>query len=193
MKRSLLAFIATVLLLAGCASVRVVDNEVQSFSTLRALPTAAAFRFDRLPSQQTPSPRRDNLDRMVEQALSKVGLRRDDAAAHYTVQVGVRVQREDRADWPDPFWHWGMPGHRFSRFHPWSSPWLHTTPWYQREISLTLRDLLTGQVVYETHASQEGPWGDTEAILPAMFSAALTDFPTAPAGVRKINVEIPQP
>jgi hypothetical protein len=55
-----------------------------------------------------------------------------------------------------------------------------------------MRDLHTGLVVYETRATSEAPWADTENVLPAMFEAALRDFPNPPAGVRKVGVEIPR-
>jgi OmcA/MtrC family decaheme c-type cytochrome len=42
---------------------------------------------------------------------------------------------------------------------------------------LILRDLQTGQVVYESHAAQEGSWSDSRRIFPAMFAAALSGFP----------------
>jgi hypothetical protein len=62
---------------------------------------------------------------------------------------------------------------------------------YRYEVSLLLRDLRNGQVVYETRAVHFGPWLDTRNILPVMFQAALKDFPNPPAGGRKINIEIP--
>lgn len=193
MKRSLFTLLLASLLLSGCAGVRVVDTQVQSFSTLRALPTQAAFRFDRLPSQMAQDPRTAELERMAQQALAQAGLRRDDDAAHYAVQIGVRLEREDRAEWPDAWRHWGLPGQRFTHLRGWSSPWMHTTPWYQRELSLIVRDLLNGQVVYETHAAQEGPWSDNALILPAMFTAALRDFPAATVGPRSLRMELSPP
>jgi hypothetical protein len=63
---------------------------------------------------------------------------------------------------------------------------------YRHEVSLLLRDLRNGQVVYETRAVHFGPWSDTLNILPALFEAALKDFPNPPPGLRKIDVEIPR-
>ena len=61
-----------------------------------------------------------------------------------------------------------------------AGPWLHSTPWYQREVSLALRDNVTGQVVYrKPNAQEEGTWSDTPNLLPALFRAALTDFPAS--------------
>lgn len=193
MLRAIMALGLAGLLLGGCASVRVVESEVQTFSTLGAPPAQATFRFERLPSQQAQDKRQGDLERIAEQALLHVGLRRDDPNAHYNVQLGVRVDREDRVDWNDVWWYGsGFPGWRFGHMSRWpSSPWAHTTPWFQREISLVLRDNGTGQVVYETHAAEEGSWSDTLTLLPAIFSAALTDFPAGTQGMRTRKVELP--
>jgi hypothetical protein len=193
MLRFLLTILLAVTALSGCSTLRSVDNEVQSFSTLSAVPAQATFHFERLPSQQAAPQRVAELEAMAEQALLKAGLRRDDAGAQYAVQVGARVAREDRVDWPDAWWYGGFPSYRYSHLRPWSSTWLHTTPWFQREVSLLLRDLHSGQVVYESHAAQEGSWSDSRTILPAMFAAALSGFPAAPTGVRKINIELSPP
>ena len=40
-------------LAAGCATVREVDSQVQSWSTLRALPVPPTYRLEKLPSQQS--------------------------------------------------------------------------------------------------------------------------------------------
>ena len=40
-------------LAAGCATVREVDSQVQSWSTLSALPAPPTYRLERLPSQQS--------------------------------------------------------------------------------------------------------------------------------------------
>lgn len=110
--RSIMALGLAGLLLGGCASVRVVESEVQTFSTLGVLPAQATFRFERLPSQLVQNKRQDELERVAEQALLQVGLRRNDANAHYNVQLGVRVEREDRVDWNDAWWYGrGFRGH----------------------------------------------------------------------------------
>ena len=64
-------------------------------------------------------------------------------------------------------------------------------PWYVREISLIVRDA-AGSVVYETKAQHDGRWADDQAVLPAMFAAALQGFPKPPAGKRTVNIEIPR-
>jgi hypothetical protein len=71
---------------------------------------------------------------------------------------------------------WGM------RFPP--------PPQYQYEVSLLMRDLRSGLVVYETQAAHNGPWSDAEKIIPALMKAALKDFPNPPARNRQVNIEI---
>jgi len=63
---------------------------------------------------------------------------------------------------------------------------------YRHEVTLLLRELKTGQVVYETSATHEGPWNDRYNILRATLAAALKDFPNPPAGPRRVKVEIPR-
>ena len=90
MNRSVLRLLALCLsaatvLLAGCATSYVLDNTVQSFSSMAALPAAPTYRFERLPSQQAPD--QVQLEIMADAALHKAGLRRDDANPRYSVQV----------------------------------------------------------------------------------------------------------
>jgi hypothetical protein len=146
-------------------------------------------------------------------ALDAAGLRRDDAAARYSVQIGARVTRV-LSPWDDPWlnggwggwgaWGYGRPyyggwggrgwggrgawggwgGGAFGGFPPMANPW------YAREVSVVMRDLGSQRVVYETHARNDGPYSTDGAVLPAMFQAALRGFPTPPQGVRRVDVEI---
>jgi hypothetical protein len=67
-----------------------------------------------------------------------------------------------------------------------------TSPLYQREVSIVLRQMGTNAVVFESKAVNENPWPDTDAILPALLDAALQGFPNPPSGVRRVAVEIPR-
>eukprot|EP01036_Dinobryon_divergens_P036682 gene36682-47817_t len=100
-------------LLAGCSTTRVVEGQVQSFSTLAAVPTPATYRIERLPSQQAPS--FDAIATLAEQSLARAGLQRDDAAPRLLVQPGVpadAVLRDDpcRPSGPYGAGPWGMGG-----------------------------------------------------------------------------------
>jgi hypothetical protein len=198
MKR-LLALLVLPLLLTGCGGMRLVDAQVQATATSTAVDTTGRYRFERLPSQ-VDQPLTSQVEAVAQVALAQVGLLRNDTAARYSVLPGARVQPYTTDPWGDPWGRapgvgpygqvvigtgsagsmvgWGM------RFPP--------PTYYRYEISLLLRDLQSGQVVYETRATHSGPWADNANILPALFEAALKDFPTPPAGIRQVNIEIPR-
>jgi Domain of unknown function (DUF4136) len=209
----LLIALSAGLLLAGCSGLRIVDSQVSAFSKLDKAPVAgAAWRFERLPSQQnledSAAFRRTKLEAIAALELGKAGLapqpmQANSGQAAYTVQLSARIQRLERGPW-DPIEPW--PGHSFG----WGLPGrdyvvtgsgrvIYTpvfprveAPWYVREVSLLIRDAKDNRVVYETQARHEGRWADDEAVLPAMFAAALQGFPKPPEGRRMVNIEIPR-
>lgn len=194
------AWMLLLALLAGCSGMRLVDSDVQAISTLPVGSSSLAgahYRVERLPSQTTQQayPR---IEALAEAALARAGLVRDEAGAKYSVQVGVRVESFliDRwgYPWADPWWP-GSYGHMtYGSGPPFWGLGMRYPPStaYKREVSLILRELRSGQVVYETHAVHDGPWHDSDPVLGAMFDAALRDFPHPPVGVRRVNVEIPR-
>lgn len=194
MKRSLLKLLglsAALLLLAGCASTYLLDNNVQSFSHLTALPGQPTYRFDRLPSQQEPG--QAQLEAMADTALHRAGLRRDDANPRYAVQVAGRLQ-PTLSPWADPWragWGgWGVGYHRRGLGLGFGGPWGMESPWYHREVSVVVRELPSNRVVFESHASNDGPWLDNSAVFPAMFEAAMQGFPNPPQGRRRVDVQV---
>lgn len=188
-----LALVLAAVALSGCATGYLLDNQVQSFSHLTAVPAPATYRFDRLPSQQA-DPAQAALEALADPALHRAGFRRDDAAPRYGIQVSARTSRM-LSPYADPWdsWGggWGMGfggrgigigfGMPFGRME---------SPWYHREVSIIVRELAGNRVVYETHASNDGPWLDNNAVLPAMFDAALQGFPAPPAGPRRVDIQV---
>ena len=178
--------------LTGCATGYLLDSNVQSFSSLPALPAQPTYRFDRLPSQQA-FPLQTQLESMADPALFKAGLRRDDAAPRYSVQVTARVQRV-QSPWPEPGgWGWGggFARHGVGFALGYGGPYSRMEqPWYQREVAVIVRELASNRVVYETRAGHDGPWSDSASVLPVMFDAALQGFPAAPAGVRRVDIKV---
>lgn len=187
------------LLLGGCTSVRLVDSDVQSFSQLRAMPTLPTYGFERLPSQQMQGAQQSAIEAQAARALAKVGLRQDTLAPFYRVQVHARTDRYLPSSWYDPWGGWdgwggwgvgagwgggGFYGGLSMRFPPPTQ--------YRREVTLILREAVSGTVVYETHAVHEGIWSDNPAVFAALFDAALSGFPLPPAGPRRIHTEIPR-
>lgn len=186
---------AAALLLSGCASTYLLDNQVQSFSQLPALPAQPTFRYERSLSQQA-DPGQPSLELMADPALHRIGLRRDDAAPRYSVQVSARVQ-QTISPYYDPYWGpwgwggWGV-GYAGSRGAlgfggPWPRP---DSYWYHREVSVVVRELPSNRVVYETQAVNDGPLIDNRAVLPAMFDAALQGFPNPPPGPRRVDIRL---
>ncbi|MDT8992991.1 hypothetical protein RQP54_19110 [Curvibacter sp. APW13] len=185
------ATLACTTVLSGCGLPRMIDSDVQSFVGGEGAVTGVGYRFERLPSQQARSDQQESIEAMAEQALSEVGLHRDDKAPRYSAQVSVGVrtiappeQRRARAERsilrPD-----GV-----AVFMP---PFglVIEPPWYRHSVQLLLRDVGTSKVAFESTASFDGPWADSTRLLPVVMRAALRDYPNPPPGPRKVVIELP--
>ena len=204
-RRFLLALAAATLgLLSGCASMRLIDSDVVSVA---AVPPGmslqgAKYRFERLPSQAS-NPEAGLAEQQAQAAMTAVGLVRDDAGAQLSVLVGFGGNRYLADPWGRPLGPGWAPygsiaiGSGFGggfgphigvgmgmRFPP--------PTHYRRDVNLILRDLKSGQVVYETRASHAGPWSDSVPIFTTLFQAALANFPNPPVGPRRVNIELPR-
>ena len=199
LRLAVLFTLAVSALLSGCAGLRVVDSQVLALANVPAglQLQGARYRFERLPSQ-AGNPEAGLAEQQAQQALAAVGLVRDDAAAQLSVLVGYQGTQYLVDPWGYP--HPGPYGSlSIGRGVPWGSgvgvgmgmrfpPTTH----YRREVSLILRDLQSGQVVYETRARHDGPWSDSATIFATLFKAALAHFPNPPAGTQRVNIEIPR-
>lgn len=186
-------------LLTGCASMRLIDSDVVSVS---AVPPGmslqgAKYRFERLPSQ-VHNPEAGLAEQQAQAAMAAVGLVRDDAQAQLSVMVGFSGNSFLADPWGRPLSPihggitigsgWGGGSHIGLGMGMRFPPPTH----YRREVSLILRDLKSGQVVYETRASHSGPWSDSVPIFATLFQAAMANFPNPPAGQRRVNIEVPR-
>ena len=193
MYKALTALFSIVTLLTGCSGMRLVDSQVNAFAPA-SVPAGSRYRFERLPSQQA-NPAQDRLESLAEQALGQVGLKRDEAVARYSVQVSA-TQRAQQAvlDRPALGWNlgWMFGNGGVSVGSGMLFPGLDARTSYWREVGLIIRERATQAVVFESRAVHEGPWSDSQAILPAMLEAALQGFPNPPAGERRVNIEIPR-
>lgn len=187
-------------LLSGCASMRLVDSDVTS---VVAVPPGmsllgAKYRFERLPSQ-VHNPEAGLAEQQAQAAMTAVGLVRDDAAASLSVMVGFSGTQYPADPWGRPIAPGWSPYGNLAIGAGWGShiglgvgmrfpPPTH----YRREVSLIMRDLQSGQVVYETRASHSGPWSDSAPIFGTLFQAAMANFPNPPAGLRRVNIELPR-
>jgi hypothetical protein len=211
---SQVVFLATaVAVLTGCASVRRIDSDVSSVAAAPAgvVLQGARYRFERLPSQAN-NPQVGLAEQQAQEAMTAVGLVRSDADAQLSVLV-ASVQSLYRADawgrpvpinagpgWAPFFGHIsiGNSGHvgRGSGTRAGASvgvgfpfpPPVH----YRREVSLVFRDLRSGQVVYETRASHDGPWSDDGPVFSTLFQAAMSHFPNPPPGPRRVFIDLPR-
>jgi hypothetical protein len=190
--------------LSGCASVYLVDNQVQSFARWsEAAPSVPAapqtYRFERLPSQMSNEPAQATLERLSAEALASVGWTpaTEGSAAPWRVQVSASTVTLPRAPWESP----PSPFRRADRvvtadgkdlYMPMPMFMEIQSPFYQRKVSLVIRDAASGRVVYETQAAHDGRWGGSEPLWGAMLNAALQGFPQAPDGPRQVNIDVPR-
>jgi hypothetical protein len=190
--------------LTGCTSMRLIDSDVVSVA---AVPPGlslqgAKYRFERLPSQ-VHNPEAGLAEQQAQAAMTAVGLVRDDANASLSVMVGFSGTQYHADPWGRPLGSGWTPygsigvGSGFGRgfgSHIGLGVGMRFPPptHYRREVSVVMRDLKSGQVVYETRASHAGPWGDSEPIFATLFQAALANFPHPPAGPRRVNIELPR-
>jgi len=201
----LLCIAVVSVVLGGCAALNTLHNEVSTFGPWPAERKPATFAFERLPSQQAHPEHEQQLEDAARGAIEAAGFRAaaDLNSAEYLVQVGARVTSNDpwiyndalfwRSGWRygygrgfgrwghGPYWspYWGMGG--FGYAGPSS---------FEREVALVIRDRRTGQLLYEARATNAGPSASIDYLLPAMFEAAMKDFPAAGPNPRNVTTQI---
>lgn len=186
-------------LLSGCAALNRLPNEVSSFGSWPAERRPGPFVFERLPSQAAHPESQQLLEDAARPALEAAGFTHaaDAAGAAYSVQLAARVTGDDR--WTDaPAWgpwgwrglyghpRWGLGFGYHGRFGPGG----FATPLYEREVTVLIRDRRSGQPVYETRASNTGGSSAIVSLLPAMFEAAMKDFPATGINPRRVTTQI---
>lgn len=173
--------VAAVVGLSGCAGMYTVRSEVSSYGAWPAERKPASFAFERLPSQGKEDTRQAQLETAATAALLKAGFgpATDAKSADVLVMVGARVSLQERGPWEDPFW-WQYRT-SFWRYSPLHRPYAYNNALgnrrYEREVALVLRDRKTGEAIYETRANSDGLSVGDDALLGAMFEAAIKDFP----------------
>jgi hypothetical protein len=193
-------------LLAGCATTIRLDNDVRSFPAWGTqLPHAGdAYRFERLPSQAQDAAEQAEIETLAEEVLQDHGWVRvssnDPTPVRWTVQLQARAATLPHAPWenPPPF---GFPqgwlsielGSRNKSAGVRAPLFLNPpTPYYQREITVVMRNAQNGAVVFETQAAHDGPWRHTVGMWRTLLEAALKDFPQPPQGKRRVAIEVPR-
>ena len=196
--------LAAALVLTGCAGVRTLNNDVSSYGPWPADRKPATYAFERLPSQQERAAQQKLVEDAARGALESAGFTpaAKPEEAQVKVLVGVRVGSSDRWPYYDPFWRNVSVGYSFGYYRGFGRPrWgfgvgsgfgygYGNWPQYEREVALLIRDQKTGQLLYEARASNNGASSAIDALLPAMFTAALKDFPAGGPNPRSVNVEL---
>jgi len=198
--------------LAGCASLNNVESDVSSFSRWPAGRTPSTYAFERLPSQQANPQQAQVLEDTARRAVESAGFvpAPEGSTPDVTVQIGARVTAYEVAPLDDPFWYggryawgpygyWGRPwGPRWGPYGGpyWGPYWRYGYPYptttIEREVAVLIRDRKSGEPLYEARALSGGNWAGGPIVLPAMFVAALRDFPSgSPTNPHRVVVEPP--
>ena len=181
-------------LLSGCAVMRNLSSEVSSYSQWPADRKPGTYAFERLPSQQSQPEQQQRLEDAARGPIEAAGFTpaTDATSAEFSIQLGARVTATARSPFDDPLW-WGG-GVHYAR--PWRPYWrtgfgVHFySPNYAREVALLVRDRKSGQPLYEARAANDGTSPSIDSLLPAMFEAAMMDFPTGGINPRTVTVEL---
>lgn len=187
--------LAAALALAGCASMHSLNSDVATYSQWPADRKPATYAFERLPSQQARAEQQQKLEDAARHAIELAGFTPapDGANADVSVQLGARISATERSPYEDPFWwHGGLYRARYvgTFWGPgFGMRWSQPTN-YEREVALLIRDRKTGLALFEAHASNDGLSPSFATLLPAMFEAALKDFPNGGVNPRRVTVEL---
>jgi hypothetical protein len=190
---------AAALVLAGCASFNELSNDVSTYSQWPADRKPGTYAFDRLPSQMANPQNQQMLEDSARAAIEGAGFvpASDPKSADYLVQLGARVSYAALAIYDDPFWwHGGLYHPRFfGNFrhgfgYGYGGLGYMTTPTYEREVALLIRDRKTGAALYEARATNDGASQSIDSLLSAMFEAAMKDFPHGGVNPRRIVTQI---
>lgn len=182
--------------LSGCAALNTVHAELSTWGDWPASRAPGSYAFDRLPSQQSDPETAVRVETAAATALAQAGFRPAgaDEKPDVLVQVASRTTRTMTGDpWDDPLWWRGGFGiHR----HTWIGPvWVIDTRFdrtrYERQVALLLRDAASGKPLYEARAANEGSTGGSDALMAALFRAALIDFPRHGPNPRPVKVTLP--
>ena len=192
--------------LTGCAGVGALNSDVSTYGSWPAERKPAAYSFERLPSQQEHADAQKQVEDAARGALQTAGFTAaaTPGEAQFMVQVGARVGASDRWSYADPFWNNVSIGYAFGYRHGFGrgrwgvglgggyGGWSGYSGWpgYEREVAVLIRDQKTGVLLYEARASNSGASSAINPLLPAMFSAAMKDFPAGGPNPRSVNVEL---
>jgi hypothetical protein len=201
MLKSILLIITLALALGGCAAMRRLDSDVSTYSQWPAGRKPATYAFERLPSQQAYADEQQALEDAARGAIEAAGFSpgTDPGSADVSVQLSARISATAPYPYVDPFWWQAGLYRRRGSFgyglgfggpglgYRWGAP----AAGYEREVVLLMRDRVSGQALFEAHASHSSATSSfSGTLLPALFEAALKDFPNGGVNPRRVTVEL---
>ena len=179
----------SLLVLGGCATTRVIDSEVRSFAGSTPPTQPASYRFERLPSQDLQAPAQERLETIAQPLLERVGLRKAVTEPQYALIMTASVEAIENPtfsrSWKRQQW---LDRDGFMRLP--SMGLMLEQPWHRYSVTLLLRDIASGQTVFESTAQHIGPWSDTQQLFPAVIRAALSDYPNAQPQLHPVFIEV---
>ena len=177
--------------LTGCASLDTLDSDVSTYSRWPTGRAPATYAFERLPSQRAHAQQAQVIEDSARRAIEEAGFvaAAEGTVADVSIQLGARITATDRSPFDDPYWYgsvgafhrpfaYGRFGRPYwgPRFGYWGAGY-YDLPYYQREVAVLIRDKRSGEPLYEARANSDGTSSSASTLLPAMFGAALKDFP----------------
>jgi hypothetical protein len=197
--------LAVTVLATGCTTPTKITTDASSFGKWPPEREPGTFAFERLPSQEAQAPAQEKLEAAASAALQRAGFKPAASAAEADVLVvaGTRLTTISAYDpfyypWGPRYYFSGSVGykHKYYRRHRgyygafWGYPGYYPYGSAQvLEVSLTMRDRKTQEIVHEAGARYDRPWGDPR-LVEALFDAALKGFPT-PSSRRAVTVPLP--
>jgi hypothetical protein len=201
------AAVVVAALLGGCAALSQVDSTVTTFGPWPAQRQPGSYVFERLPSQSAHPEARQLLEDAAHAAIESAGFQEsgDPEQAQYLFQIGARVTTNDpwlyneRLFWPTRLGYARVYGPPYG-YGRWGRPWGMggwyagpIEPEFEREVAVLIRDRHTGELLFEARATNRGPSPSIERLMPAMFQAALSDYPTAQPAAHEVRVMLSAP
>jgi hypothetical protein len=189
--------VVLVLGLSACAGSGFHTADVNAWSQWPSGRTPGTYSIEQLPSQKTERSGM-RLSDAAAPALAAAGFRPAAAGEkpQFLITLGARVSPVDPFFYDDPFWWRGG----LYRYHAgWQRPgmrWPYATyariddRRYEREVAVLIRDRDSLEVLYEVRASSEGQMANIRFYLPALYSAAMKDFPVQSSEPRAVRVPL---
>lgn len=181
--------------LLACSSMSQVGADVSSFGQWPTDRAHQRYVFERLPSQQAQA----DFQGRVEAAAAPMLARKGFVPVRATDQADVLIQVAAQSRLYDDPYRYANDGRFFGNLGLGGGIWgghggvglgVNLEPAKtQMQVDVLIRDRRTSQTLYETHATHERYGSMAESLMPALFEAALLDFPAQAISPRRVIVD----